>query len=315
METKCKRTLLTANERYQICLYKEAHPAFNRKDMCDMVERVFGKRASRTTISEILRNKKRWMQPQEEEEEDEEERKTASRRKNVGKYPELETAIVRWLEENKENHFSNKLIFEKAKQLGEELGIKTLSYSQNWFFHMKRRRGIPSSKALAEQRCAREFERLKVGEWQQHRFRKGPNPPVNLIKRAKLPIQSMHALDLSTGRSNPKFKQASQPAHNRPVISLDPTKVAGDCSHVLDHLAHEHRSSNVSHQRMINDPSTIQYQASDILDLSRAGNQELVTDMCQTNPDLIESGRNLQISMPCFIPINTARYKRQFTFK
>src|ERR1700737_494409 len=143
MASKFTRTRvdLSTSDKRKICEVHKAHPGLKHEDLAQyMVDQHKFKLVDRTTISKILRSKEKWMNM------DTCVREGNVRRARVGKWPQLEKALVLWFGQVKARRgvVTDDVIMQKAKELRDSFGIYDTKFklSHGWLQNFKTQNGI-----------------------------------------------------------------------------------------------------------------------------------------------------------------------------
>ncbi|KAG8826816.1 hypothetical protein FRC19_007384 [Serendipita sp. 401] len=127
------KSKLRNSDRKDMCLYYEQNPTARQED----IAAKFG--VERSTVSKVLKQKALWLSI-----EDEDELKIAKRRPT--KFPEIETAVLRWVQERfaMGESVTDQNIREQAKQAAHQLGIgeELFKASGGWIDNFKHRNRI-----------------------------------------------------------------------------------------------------------------------------------------------------------------------------
>ena len=127
---KRRRTQFTIAEKKEIVAYKRDHPKATQDEIGTHFEREWKKQIGRSTISEILRDKEKWSSIP----------RDTTLRQRSGKHENLEQALFTWYTNVRSKKVINDdMLLEKAKMIGEQLGVQDFGYSKGWLQKFKRR--------------------------------------------------------------------------------------------------------------------------------------------------------------------------------
>ena len=136
LPAKRERFDLSLRQKKEICQYKAENPAITQGELAAHFSVEFKGKIGRSTISDILRNKDRWLSASSNDDN--------AKRFRQGKYPQLEHALFLWLcdAKSKGHVVNDQKLKEKGEMFGDRLGIVDFSYSQGWMANFKRRYGV-----------------------------------------------------------------------------------------------------------------------------------------------------------------------------
>ena len=135
------RTQLTIAGKKEIVKYKFQHPKARQEAISIYFSQKWGKKVGRSTISDILKYKEKWLSKPKDCDN--------ALRQRSGMYANLESALFKWYSEEvrSENaNVSEDVMVAKAKQIGMELNIENFQYSSGWLHKFKQRHNIPINK-------------------------------------------------------------------------------------------------------------------------------------------------------------------------
>uniref|UniRef100_UPI00358F3611 tigger transposable element-derived protein 6-like n=1 Tax=Myxine glutinosa TaxID=7769 RepID=UPI00358F3611 len=134
--TKRARLEIAAGRKKELCLYKEDHPKATQEDVRRHFSLEWGITIGRSTVSDILKQKDKWLSLSEST--------SQSTRSRACKEPELEASLLMWFNDvrSRDLPVNGEMIIEKAKKFGEEFGVENFSYSSGWLDRFKKRCGI-----------------------------------------------------------------------------------------------------------------------------------------------------------------------------
>ena len=147
---KRPRIALTIVEKKELCQYKASNPALRLQDLSEWCVTKFDKHVAKNTISDILKQRQKWMNMQ----------CNASilKKEAIGRHPELERALWLWFSsarvDRPDVNVSDAMLLMKARKFGEELGVTGLQYSHGWISRFRARHGIRSFATHGEKESA-----------------------------------------------------------------------------------------------------------------------------------------------------------------
>ena len=131
-----RRSQISVAQKKEIISYKMDHPKATQDEIATHFACEWGKQLGRSTISEILRGKTKWINAEED---------TALRR-HSGLHGNLEEALFTWYSDtvSKDEHdvINDQILIEKARYFGEQLNIGDFQYSKGWLHKFKKRHKI-----------------------------------------------------------------------------------------------------------------------------------------------------------------------------
>ncbi|XP_041094113.1 tigger transposable element-derived protein 6-like [Polyodon spathula] len=133
---KRTRTAIPANVKREICLFHEENPKASRDCIIRHVFKGHGLAPGRSTISDILKEKQKWLFRLPTD---------TSTKARTPQQQRLEDALFLWFSEARarEMPISDEILITKAKSVGARLGVPgTFSYSVGWLQRFKQRRKI-----------------------------------------------------------------------------------------------------------------------------------------------------------------------------
>lgn len=135
----CKRmrTETNAAQKQDMCLYKQQHPNASQLDVSLHFSKVWGVKIGRSTVSDILRQKRKWLAVTKANE--------SMLRQRTAKYESLEQALYMWFRDvsAKGAIINDNIMNSKAKSFGSEMNINAdFKYSSGWLQRFKKRYGI-----------------------------------------------------------------------------------------------------------------------------------------------------------------------------
>lgn len=145
-----KRTQISIEQKVWLCDRKqrlnETHEQLARE-----FDRHFGVdwKLTKSTLSGVLKNAHKWKAAHESE-------GNASKKLKVAREPELEEALVTWLNAVTANtgKVSDQLLTNKAKEIAVEMNITGLTFSHGWIAGFKSRYNVKSYKMHGEAKSA-----------------------------------------------------------------------------------------------------------------------------------------------------------------
>lgn len=131
---KRPRTSVSVTVKKKICTYKHHHPKATQEEIRAITIKEDGLEIGRSTISDILRESKKWFSAED----------SSSTNKKEGRYVQLEEALWIWFGNIRSRNIaiSDEMLRVKAKEFGETMGISELTYSSGWLQGFKKRHGI-----------------------------------------------------------------------------------------------------------------------------------------------------------------------------
>ena len=144
---KRRRVEVTSLQKKEICLYKQQHPRCTNADVLSWAKDHLGLSIGKSTVGDILRASETWLKTLPSD---------SSKRIRPGQHPNLETALLLWLNDVRSRNaiVNDEMMLEKAKKFGAELNIENFSYSRGWLSRLKERHGIASRKFHGESASA-----------------------------------------------------------------------------------------------------------------------------------------------------------------
>ena len=144
---KRRRVEITAAQKKQICQYKQRHPRSNNAEILTWAKEELGITIGKSTVGDILRASDTWLHKSES---------NSSTRARLGQHPNLEAAVVLWLNDVRSRNavVNDEMMLEKARKFGAELHIENFNYSRGWLSRLKERHGISSHKLHGESASA-----------------------------------------------------------------------------------------------------------------------------------------------------------------
>ena len=126
----------------EVCQYKRDHPKAKYADLGKHFTNKWGVSIGRSTYSDILRNRDKWIAISTNLED------RVHIRVGVHKYKDMEEMVHGWLREcvRQNKLVTPKIMRRKAKQIGDQLNITGLSYSLGWLSKFRKRFHITSYK-------------------------------------------------------------------------------------------------------------------------------------------------------------------------
>lgn len=142
LPAKRERFDLSLRQKKEICQYKADNPAITQGELAAHFSVEFKGKIGRSTISDILRNRDRWLSASSNDDN--------AKRFRQGKHPQLEQALFLWLcdAKSKGQVVNDQKLKEKGEIFGDRLGIVDFSYSQGWMANFKRRYGVSQHSTL-----------------------------------------------------------------------------------------------------------------------------------------------------------------------
>jgi hypothetical protein len=142
---KRKRVELKIEQKYEIIRYHEAHPQLKQHHLIVHFNTVFDTVIGKSTMSDILANKKKILRIDDIEND-------FNKRIRNAKYPELEECLYTWLKDKLDRKIpiSDDMLIEKAKVFGQLLQITDFKYSNGWLNKFKDRFDISRQIILGE---------------------------------------------------------------------------------------------------------------------------------------------------------------------
>ena len=133
---KRKRVGIPTSHKRELCMYKQSNPSASGKFMIDHFHEKWGIKIGRSSLSEILSEKEKWLSF--------ETLKTNRFRFRRAKYSELEDLLHSWCIDTRGRGgvFTSDELVQKAKDIGAEMGLTGLGYSNGWLFRFRRRYGL-----------------------------------------------------------------------------------------------------------------------------------------------------------------------------
>lgn len=144
-----KHVSLTLEQKHDLIQYRDLNPQLNFRQLADYAADKFGKRPSKSVLSNLFKHKKAAVT---EAAKHNRERKLTRQRKAL--YPELEDALARWIHDTeiRQGRLDDQSIISRAKLLAQRSDsdawksyVETpakFSFSQNWLLRFKKDRGI-----------------------------------------------------------------------------------------------------------------------------------------------------------------------------
>ena len=114
---------------------KSKNPAVTQQDLIQFAKTKFDIVIGRSTVSDILKTKDRWISSTED----------AATRKKTAKHQDLDAALALWFADARRRNIivNGDILTLKAKELGEKLGIDSdFKYSSGWLTRFKQRHNI-----------------------------------------------------------------------------------------------------------------------------------------------------------------------------
>lgn len=148
--SKRRRAQLTPYQKMKICVYKRDHPSASQADITSYFAQHYDLTIGRSTISDILKEKEKWLAHEEE---------GSSIRSRTAKNQQLDDALQMWMAKMEESHVtvSDLMLIEKAKWFAKQPGIPVppdFKFSKGWLMRFKKRNGIGLYKREGESASA-----------------------------------------------------------------------------------------------------------------------------------------------------------------
>lgn len=145
-QKKRSRVVLSLGEKKALCQHKRLFPNKRYEELAKWLFEYCGKSVALNTIGDIVRKADTWLETSDDAE--------TLHKQSTAQYPKLEDALYLWFSQeratNPNIYISDDVLIEKAKRLGEDLGVSGLQYSHGWCCRFRKRHGMRSFRVHGE---------------------------------------------------------------------------------------------------------------------------------------------------------------------
>jgi hypothetical protein len=145
---KRKRIALTPSVKQKVYQFLEKNPSASREQIADYMKSKHNTDISLSTISEIMKEKAKWLNISLTE------AASTATQEGTLKRKELDDALLLWFKSMLERGatLNDNVMIEKAREIGKRLQVTSLTYSNGWLQKFKQRHSIKCYKKHGE--CA-----------------------------------------------------------------------------------------------------------------------------------------------------------------
>ena len=144
-----KRVILTAAQKRELCEIKEKNPNLSNVDLAQQY------RIGKSTVTDILKGKERWLAISESQE--------SVKKFRGSKWPQLENALRIWVDNalNTRQDIDGNILKIKASYFANQFSIEDFHHSDGWLTGFKKRHSLRQFKKQGEAASVPSAESIK----------------------------------------------------------------------------------------------------------------------------------------------------------
>lgn len=162
--SKRKRNILTAAQKRELCETKERQPNLSNVELAQKYD------IGRSTVTDILNDKERWLVISGDQEN--------VKKFRSPKWPQLESALSLWVDNalNTKQDIDGNILKTKASFFARQFSIEDFNQSEGWLCGFKKRHGLRQFKKQGEASSAPSAESIEADRLALQQFLKSYNP-------------------------------------------------------------------------------------------------------------------------------------------